>query len=73
MTTAHFARLLAENVGAENLRWLDVNFSAPVFPDEDLNLRAVVENVDDGIVTCSLTAEKPDGTPTAKAKAGFDG
>jgi len=71
MTTAHFARLLAEKVGAEKLRWLDVNFSAPVFPGEDLHLKAVVDSIRDGVVTCTLTSAKADGTPTAKAEAGF--
>ncbi len=71
MTTAHFARLLAERVGRERLRWLDVTFTAPVFPEEDLKIEAVVTTVDGGAVTCALTAAKADGTVTAKAEAGF--
>lgn len=71
MTTAHFARLLAATVGQERLRWLDVTFTAPVFPDEALRIRAVVDAVEAGIVSCTLTAEKADGTATAKASAGF--
>lgn len=71
MTTAHFARLLAEKVGRDNLRWLDVSFTAPVFPGEDLILKAVTTDVADDIVTCTLTAEKADGTLTARAEAGF--
>lgn len=72
MTTAHFARLLAAEVGQDRLRWLDVTFTAPVFPGEELRLKAVVTGVDDGVVTCALTAEKGDGTSTAKAEAGFE-
>ncbi|MDE0256111.1 MAG: MaoC family dehydratase, partial [Rhodospirillaceae bacterium] len=71
MTTAHFARLLAERVGQDRLRWLDVTFTAPVFPEEDLKIEAVVTAVDGEAVTCALTASKGDGTVTAKAEAGF--
>ena len=71
MTTAHFARLLAEKVGQDRLRWLDVTFTAPVFPEEDLKIEAVVTAVDGDAVTCALTASKGDGTVTAKADAGF--
>jgi acyl dehydratase len=71
MTTAHFARLLAAAVGQEKLRWLDVNFTAPVFPEEALTLTAVVRGVEDGVVTAELSAAKADGTQTAKATAGF--
>ena len=71
MTTAHFARLLAERVGQDRLRWLDVTFTAPVFPEEDLRIEAVVTAVDGHAVTCALTAAKSDGTVTAKADAGF--
>ena len=71
MTTAHFARLLAETVGPERLRWLDVTFTAPVYPDEALTLTAVVAGVRDRIVTCTLRAAKADGTATAKGEAGF--
>lgn len=71
MTTAHFARLLAEKVGQDRLRWLDVTFTAPVFPEEDLKIEAAVTAVDGDAVTCALTASKGDGTVTAKADAGF--
>ena len=71
MTTAHFARLLAERVGQDNLRWLDVSFTAPVFPDEALRLTARVTAVEGGAVTCALVAEKADGTPTARGEAEF--
>jgi len=71
MTTAHFARLLAGAVGQRRLRWLDVSFTAPVFPEEALRIRATVDAVEDGVVSCTLTAEKADGTATAKASAGF--
>ena len=71
MTTAHFARLLATAVGPDRLRWLDVTFTAPVFPHEDLTMWAVVTAVDGDVVTCALTAAKADGTATANAEAGF--
>lgn len=70
MTTAHFARLLSKQVGADRLQTLDVNFTAPVFPDEPLVLKARVERVDD-LVHCALTAEKSDGTLTARGTASF--
>ena len=69
MTTAHFARLLAEHCGADQLRSLDVSFSAPVFPLEDLDLRATVEQVEDGLALLALVAQKTDGTVTAKGQA----
>lgn len=72
MTTAHFARLLAAEVGQDRLRWLDVTFTAPVYPGEDLRIKAVVTGVEGDIVTCALTAEKSDGTSTARAEAGFE-
>lgn len=70
MTTAHFARLLSAHVGAERLRTLDVNFTAPVFPEEPLTLQAVVDRIDT-LVHCSLSATKPDGTLTARGTASF--
>lgn len=72
MTTAHFARLLAERVGQDRLRWLDVTFAAPVFPEEDLRIEAVVTAVEGRAVTCALTAAKDNGTVTARAEAGFE-
>lgn len=71
MTTAHFARLLAERVGQEALRSLDVTFTAPVFPDERLRVTATVTAVEDGTVACALTAEKADGTQIARGEAAF--
>jgi len=73
MTTAHFARLLASKVGQDNLRWLDVSFTAPVFVGEELRIRAEVTGLEEGVFTCALTAEKTDGTMTARAEAGFEG
>lgn len=71
MTTAHFARLLSEKVGSQNLTWLDVSFTGPVFPGEALKLKAWVTGVEDGVVRCELSATKNDGTLTASANAGF--
>jgi acyl dehydratase len=68
MTTAHFARLLAEKVGAQRLKVLDLTFTAPVFPDEPLTLIATVAKVEDDI-TVDLNAAKRDGTVTAKGFA----
>ena len=68
MTTAHFARLLAESVGAERLKVLDVSFTAPVFPEEPLTLTATVGKIEDSI-TIDLSAQKKDGTVTAKGFA----
>ncbi len=69
MTTAHFARLLAEHCGADQVRSLDLSFIAPVFPLEDLELRATVERVTDAEVALALVAQKADGTLTAKGQA----
>ncbi len=71
MTTAHFARLLAEKVGQDNLIWMDVSFTGPVFLGDELSLKAVVTGVENSVVACALTAEKADGTLTAKAVAEF--
>jgi acyl dehydratase len=68
MTTAHFARLLAEKVGAQRLKVLDLTFTAPVFPDEPLTLIATVAKVEDDI-TVDLNAAKRDGTVTTKGFA----
>jgi len=70
MTTAHFARLLEERIGIGRLRFLDINFTAPVFPGEDLTLTATVSALG-GLVRCDLLASKADGTPTAKGEAAF--
>jgi acyl dehydratase len=72
MTTAHMARLLSEKVGQARMRWLDVSFQAPVFPGEGLIFKAVVTQIEDGMVSCAISAEKSDGTPTAKADVGFE-
>ena len=69
MTTAHFARLLADHCGVDHVRSLDVSFSAPVFPLEDLALRATVEQVADGMALLALVAQKVDGAVTAKGQA----
>ena len=69
MTTAHFARLLAEKVGAQRLKVLDLTFTAPVFPDEPLTLIATIANVQDDDITVDLNAATRDGTVTAKGFA----
>lgn len=68
MTTAQFARLLAQAVGDEAVAVLDITFTAPVYPEDELILRAEV--VEAGPVTrCNLSAVKQDGTQTAKGIA----
>lgn len=64
MTTAQFARLLEECAGPGRLRALDITFTAPVFPEDALTLRAAVTAVGT-TVQCVLTATKADGTKTA--------
>lgn len=68
MTTAHFARLLGAAVGAARLKVLDVSFTAPVFPEEVLLLKASVEKVE-GDIHLTLRAQKEDGTVTATGSA----
>ena len=68
MTTAHFARLLGAAVGAARLKVLDVTFTAPVFPEEVLLLKATVEKVE-GDIHLALRAQKEDGTLTATGSA----
>jgi acyl dehydratase len=72
MTTAHFARLLAEHVGAQKLAWIDVSFVAPVFPLEALRMQARVSDVSGHLVQIELTATKADGTVTARGQAQVD-
>jgi acyl dehydratase len=72
MTTAHFARLLAEHVGAQKLAWIDVSFVAPVFPLEALRMQARVSDVSGHLVQIELTATKADGTVTARGRAQVD-
>ena len=68
MTTAQFARLLGKALGDDKVTSLDVTFTAPVYPDDTLILRAEV--TEPGPLTrCTLTAVKSDGTPTAKGTA----
>jgi acyl dehydratase len=68
MTTAQFALLLSEIAGAPALKSLDVTFTAPVYPEDELILRAEVTDVG-STVRCVLSASKPDGTQTAKGTA----
>lgn len=68
MTTAQFARLLEEHGGVGRMRVLDVFFTAPVFPEDSLVLRAEVTHVGD-VIRCALTANKTDGAQTAKGTA----
>jgi acyl dehydratase len=68
MTTAQFARLLEEHAGAGRTRVLDLFFTAPVFPDDSLKLRAEVTEVGP-VVRCALSARKADGVETAKGYA----
>lgn len=70
MTTAHFARLIEEHAGRDRLEVLDVNFLAPVFPEEKLRLVASVTEAGPR-VTCALVATKEDGTETARGEAIF--
>lgn len=68
MTTAQFARLLSGVAGASALKTLDVTFTAPVYPEDELTLSARV--VEAGpVVKCDLVAKKADGTQTAKGIA----
>ncbi len=68
MTTAQFARLLGKTVGEDAVKSLDVTFTAPVYPDDTLILRAEVD--EPGRITrCVLSAMKSDGTQTAKGVA----
>jgi acyl dehydratase len=71
MTTAQFARLLAEAVGAARLKTIDVSFSAPVFPLEALQLTATVagQGAAADTVRIELLARKQDGTVTARGSA----
>jgi acyl dehydratase len=71
MTTAQFALLLETAAGSGALRTLDVTFTAPVFPEDSLVLRAEVVSVGP-TVQCALTAAKLDGTKTAIGKAELD-
>jgi acyl dehydratase len=71
MTTAHFAELLQRFVGVDALVSLDVSFTAPVFPDDTLILRAEVIDVA-AKVRCRLSATKSDGTKTAHGEAEID-
>ena len=68
MTTAQFARLLSDVVGAAALRVLDVTFTAPVYPEHSLTLRAAVTVTTPRLV-CALAARKADGTETARGVA----
>lgn len=65
VTSAHLVRLFSERFGPENLKTFDISLTAPVFPEEDLQLHAVVDAVDSK-TTISFTATKLDGTTTAK-------
>jgi len=68
MTTAQFAQLLARAVGDDAVTLLDVTFTAPVYPEDTLILRA--EIAEPGPLTrCTLSAVKSDGTQTAKGFA----
>jgi acyl dehydratase len=68
MTTAQFARLLDEHAGVGRIRVLDVFFTAPVFPEDTLVLRAEVTELGE-VIRCALTANKTDGVLTAKGTA----
>lgn len=68
MSTAHFARLLADRFGAAALRTLDVAFVAPVFPLEPLSFSATVVEAGE-LLRIELRATKDDGTVTARGIA----
>ena len=69
MTTAHFARLVAQAVGVGAMKSLDVTFLAPVFPEEALHMVGTVERTDGCETEVTLTAVKLDGVQTAKGTA----
>ena len=68
MTTAYFAQLLADQFGQDRLMSLELGFTAPVFPEEPLTLTSTITGVSDAIYL-ELSAEKADGTQTAKGTA----
>ena len=68
MTTSQFARLLEDRAGRGRLKTLDVTFTAPVFPEDGLVLKAVVSEVGE-VARCTLSARKSDGTETARGIA----
>src|SRR5688572_6745258 len=65
MITAQFARLLEQHVGEGRLKVLDVSFTAPVYPDDALILRAEITEASERM-RCALIARKRDGTQAAK-------
>lgn len=69
MTTAHFARLLAQRFGARAVKVLDVSFIAPVFPMEPLRLTATVKEAAGLHLTLELQASKAEGVVTARGMA----
>lgn len=69
MTTAHFAQLFARIVGDDAVIVLDVTFTAPVYPEDSLTLRAEVTEPGRLTTRCSLTAVNGNGTQTAKGFA----
>lgn len=69
MTTANFARLLAQRFGAQAVKVLDVSFVAPVFPLEAMRLTATVKEESKGRITLDLLAAKADGSVTARGMA----
>ncbi len=69
MTTAHFARALAQRFGAQAVQVLDVSFVAPVFPLEAIRLTATVKDESTGRITLDLVAAKADGSVTARGIA----
>ncbi len=69
MTTAHFAQLFARIVGDDAVTVLDVTFTAPVYPEDSLTLRAEVTEPGLLATRCSLTAVNDNGTQTAKGFA----
>jgi len=73
MTTAHFARVLAQRFGAQAVKVLDVSFVAPVFPLEAMRLTATVKDERDGRITLDLLAAKADGSVTARGIAEVQG
>lgn len=69
LTMGMTGRLVTDLVGAENVTSFGGRFTSQVFPGDTLTGKLVVDSVDDGVATMTVTTTNQDGVVVFSGKA----
>ena len=69
LTMGMTGRLVTDLVGAENVTSFGGRFTSQVFPGDSLTGKLVVESIDDGVATMTVTTTNQDGVVVFSGRA----